>query len=308
MEEMENRAINNSIRASAATLINDCDHNYRQQIHDAAERIVSRLDRSRVILLAGPSGSSKTTTAENIAMFLANYEVNCSVVSMDDYYLDRDSGRYPLDEEGELDFESPLGLDIDLLNEQMEALAQGREVMLPRFDFVKQARDPEGYHPMRLAENEAVIFEGINALNPLFTGKNPDAIRVFVAPTSPIVRKGKVLFDCEKIRLLRRTVRDYNFRGTTPEATLSRWASVRRGERLYILPYSGTADITIDSTLGYEVPVLGYIAKPLYEALAPDVPQRQLIDEILKALPAIAPIAPEMVPDSSVLRREFMKD
>ena len=308
MDNMENRSINYSIRASAATLINECDHNYRQQVHDAAEKIAEHLSRSRVILLSGPSGSSKTTTAENIAMFLGHYDVTCHVVSLDDYYLNRDSGKYPLDDEGNLDFESPLGLDIDLINEHMDALAKGKQVMLPRFDFVKQARDPEGFRPMQLGEKEAVIFEGINALNPLFTEKNPDAVRVFVAPTTPIVRKGKVLFDCEKIRLLRRTVRDYNFRGATPEDTLSRWASVRRGERLFILPYAPTADITIDSTLGYEVPVLGYIAKPLYEKLPQDIPQRKLLDEILEALPAIAPIAPEMVPESSLLRREFLKD
>lgn len=304
---MENRTINNSIRNSAATLINECDHNYRQQVHDAAEKIAEQLHQSRVILLSGPSGSSKTTTAENIAVFLSHYGITCYVVSLDDYYLDRDSGRYPLDDEGNLDFESPLGLDIELINEHMELLAAGKQIMLPRFDFVAQARDPEGARPLQIGDKEAVIFEGINALNPLFVQKNPNAVRVFVAPSTPIVRKGKVLFDCEKIRLLRRTVRDLNFRGAMPENTLSRWASVRRGEELYILPYAHTADITIDSTLGYEVPVLGYIAKPLFESLPMDIPQRRLVDEILEALPAIAPIAPEMVPESSLLRREFLK-
>ena len=127
-----------------------------------------------------------------------------------------------------------------------------------------------------------------------------------MAPTTPLTRKGKVLFDCEKIRLLRRTVRDLNHRNESALGTLSIWASVMRGERKYITPYASTADITIDSTLGYEVPVLGYIVKPMYEQLPQDVPQRELVDQILEALPAIAPIAPEMVPDSSLLRKEFL--
>lgn len=303
---MEIRDINNAIRASAGAFISDCDHHYRHQVHDAAGRIAENLHKSRVILLSGPSGSSKTTTAENIAIFLSHYDVRCHMVSMDDYYLDRDSGKYPLDEEGNLDFESPLGLDIDLLNANLEGLAQGRQVEIPRFDFINKARDPKGSRPLQLGDKEVVIVEGINALNPLFTERNPEAHRVFIAPTTPITRKGKVLFDCEKIRLLRRMVRDFNFRGQSPEGTLAMWKSVRRGERLFVMPYAETADITIDTTLGYEIPVLGYLAKPMLEALPHDVPQRKLIDEILEALPAIAPIAPELVPESSLLRREFI--
>lgn len=303
---MEIRDINNAIRASAGAFISECDHHYRQQVHDAAERIAARLSQSRVILLSGPSGSSKTTTAENIAIFLSHYDVRCHMVSMDDYYLDRDSGKYPLDDEGNLDFESPLGLDIDLMNQNMDALARGEPTQIPRFDFLKRARDPLAWRTLQLAPNEVVIFEGINALNPLFTERNPDAQRVFIAPTTPITRKGKVLFDCEKIRLLRRMVRDFNFRGQSPEGTLAMWSSVRRGERLFVMPYAPTADITIDTTLGYEVPVLGYLAKPMLEKLPEDVPQRKLVDEILEALPAIAPIAPELVPESSLLRREFI--
>ena len=192
------------------------------------------------------------------------------------------------------------------MNAHLEGLARGERVEIPRFDFLAKARDPMGGRPLQLSANEVVIIEGINALNPLFTDRNPEAQRVFIAPTTPITRKGKVLFDCEKIRLLRRMVRDFNFRGQSPEGTLAMWKSVRRGERLFVMPYASTADITIDTTLGYEVPVLGYLAKPLLEALPADVPQRKLIDEILEALPAIAPIAPELVPESSLLRREFI--
>ena len=303
---MEIRDINNAIRASAGTFISECDHNYRHQVHDAAEKIAENLRKSRVILLSGPSGSSKTTTAENIAIFLSHYDVRCHMVSMDDYYLDRNSGKYPLDEEGNIDFESPLGLDIELLNENLEGLARGERVQIPHFNFLTKSRDVNGGRSLQLGENEVVIVEGINALNPLFTERNPEAHKVFIAPTTPITRKGKVLFDCEKLRLLRRMVRDFNFRGQSPEGTLAMWKSVRRGERLFVMPYAETADITIDTTLGYEIPVLGYLAKPMLEALPEDVPQRKLIDEILEALPAIAPIAPEMVPESSLLRREFI--
>ncbi len=303
---MELRQINYAIRASAGSFISDCDDHYRQQVRDAAETIARRLDRSRVILLSGPSGSSKTTTAQNLALYLKYYDVHCHMVSLDDYYLDRDSGNYPLDEEGNLDFESPLGLDLSLLNAQMAALARGERVELPRFDFLKKARDPLGGRPLQLSGQDVVIFEGINALHPLLSEKTPEAHRVFIAPTTPITRRGKVLFDCEKIRLLRRMVRDFKFRGQSPEGTLAMWKSVRRGERLYIMPYAGQAEITIDTTLGYEIPVLGHLAKPMLLALPEDVPQRALVDEILQALPAVAPIAPEFVPESSLLAREFL--
>ena len=304
---MDNYTINQAIRASADHFIAQCDHAYRVQVFEAAQAIAAHVEKCPVILLSGPSGSSKTTTAENIAGFLTSFGVRCHMVSLDDYYRDRAAGDYPRDEEGNIDLESPLGLDIDLLNEQLKALSRGEEIEVPCFDFTRQARDPERARRLRLAPGEAVLFEGINALNPIFTGPNPDAIRVYVAPTTPIERKGKVLFDCEKIRLLRRTIRDNNFRGQSPLATLGMWQSVRRGERLFITPYAPTADLTIDTTLGYEVPVLGYLAKPLLEQLPQDVPQRQLVDEILQALPAIAPIAPDLVPPDSLLRREFLK-
>ena len=304
---MENRDINDRIRESAGEFIAECDHHYRQQAHDAAETVAGLIPaRGKVILLAGPSGSSKTTTAKFIGEYLQHFGVRCHIISLDDYYYNFDSGRYPLDEEGKEDLESPLGLDLRLLNRHMDALNSGKEVKIPYFDFSTRKRDRGGARPLQLGADEAVIFEGINGLNPLITDRNPDAIRVFVAPTTPLTRKGKVLFDCEKIRLLRRMVRDFNYRAATPELTLNQWASVMRGERMYIAPYSHTADITIDSTLGYEVPVLGYILTPMLETLPQDVPQRPIIDEILRAIPSIAPIAPELVPESSLLRKEFL--
>ncbi len=304
---MENRDINDRIRTSAGTFIAECDHNYRQQLHDAAEAIAGHLsERGPVILLSGPSGSSKTTTAKFIGEYLTHFGVRSHIISLDDYYYNFDSGRYPLDEDGKQDLESPLGLDLNLLNRHMTALAAGKEVKIPYFDFCSRKRDRGGARPLRLGENEAVIFEGINALNPLIADRHPEAIRVFVAPTTPLTRKGKVLFDCEKIRLLRRTVRDLNYRNESPLGTLAVWASVMRGEQKYISPYAPSADITIDSTLGYEVPVLGYIVKPMYEQLPQDVPQRSLVDAILQALPAIAPISPDLVPESSLLRKEFL--
>lgn len=304
---MDNYSINQAIRQSADHFINDCDHAYRVQVFAAAEAIAARMDRSPIILLSGPSGSSKTTTAENIAGFLCNFGVRCHMISLDDYYRDRAAGDYPRDEDGNLDLESPYGLDIDLLNEHMAALGRGEAIEVPHFNFAAQARDPDKTRTLRLGAHEAVLFEGINALNPLFTDPHPDATRVYVAPTTPITSDGRVLFDCEKIRLLRRTIRDNNFRGQPPLGTLSMWASVRRGERLFIAPYADTAHIKIDTTLGYEIPVLGYLIQPLFEALPQDVPQRQLVDEVLQALPYIDPIGADLVPETSLLRREFLK-
>lgn len=303
---MDNLTINQAIQASASRFIARCDHAYRVQVFDTARAISRRIGRCPVILLSGPSGSSKTTTAENLAGFLTSFGVRCHVIGLDDYYRDRNAPDYPRDEAGALDLESPLGLDIALLNEQMQALSRGEEITVPCFDFAAQRRDESRARSFRLQAGEAVIFEGINALNPIFTRPNPNATRVFVCPQTPITCRGRVIFNNEKIRLLRRIVRDMNHRGQPPLATLQMWDSVRRGERLYIQPYTDAADLRIDTTLGYEVPVLGYLAKPLLEQLPPDAPQAELVRSILEALPAVQPISPELVSPDSLLRREFL--
>lgn len=287
--------------------IAQCDAYYADQFKDAASMIVARRPISPVILLSGYSGSGKTTTAEKIAERLKRYGIDCHMISLDDYYRTRADGGYPRTETGELDLESPLGLDIELLNAQMAALERYEEISVPHFDFTTQARDESKWRKLHLKENEVVLFEGINALNPIFTEKNPRATRIFVAPLSPLTQNGDVILGGEELRVLRRCVRDYNFRNYSPLQTLGMWHNIRRGERLYINPFKDAAHIVIDTAHGYELPVLGYLAKPLFEQLPPDAPFKYITDSILRVLPELPQLDAALLRPDCLLKKEFMK-
>ncbi len=287
--------------------IAQCDAHYADQFKDAASIIAARRPISPVILLSGYSGSGKTTTAEKISERLQRYGIRCHMISLDDYYRTRSLGGYPRTESGELDLESPLGLDIALLNEQMAALERYEPIRVPHFDFTAQARDESAWRDLQIKENEVVLFEGINALNPIFTEKNPHATRIFVAPLSPLTQNGDIVLGGEELRILRRCVRDYNFRNYSPLQTLSMWHNIRRGERLYINPYKDNAHTMIDTAHGYELSVLGYIAKPLFEQLPDDAPFKYLTDSILRVLPELPQLDGGLLSPDCLLKKEFMK-
>ena len=297
--------INQAIQTDPAGYVRACDAAYYEQIQSVAEDIVCR--GQHIIFLAGPSSSGKTTTAQAIASALSALGIRCHAISMDDYYLDVTEADYPRNERGEIDLESPLCLDVDLFNRQMEALHDGAQVELPHFDFTTRRRDRLLRRPLQLGAEEAVIVEGIHALNDMFTACNPHAYTVYVDLYSHVELEGQIVFQRSWTRLLRRIIRDHNYRNTPIAQTLQLWGNVRAGEERYILPYCQKAHILIDTALGYEVPVLGTALGPELAALPPAVPQRDIVDQILSALPRFTPLDSDLVPETSLLKREFIK-
>ena len=227
------------------------------------------------------------------------------MISLDDYYRSKSEPDFPRTKDGEPDLEAPEGLDIALLGRHLEALDQGGEIVVPHFDFQLQSQVPEQYQTIRLHDQEVVIFEGIHGLTPLLTGKNPEATRLFVSTASSVYDNDVEVFDRVWMRVLRRIVRDYNFRAASAEETLGMWRNVRLGEKKYITPFKGSAHYAIDSSHGYEVAAFRTIAEPMLLKLE-EHPQPKLVDLILEGLESFDPLDLEYVPETSLVREEFL--
>ena len=297
--------INRALETDPVGYVAQCDELYDSRIKKAADLAISRLDKSRVILLAGPSSSGKTTTASRVKKALADRGVFAHMVSLDDYYRPKHDPDFPKTKSGDPDLEAPDALDIDLLGQHLEFLDEGREILVPHFDFRRQSQAPENFWPLKLHENEAVIFEGIHGLNPILTLKNPEATRLFVSTASSVYADDVEIFDRVWMRVLRRIVRDYNFRASSAEETLGMWKNVRLGEKRFISPYKKYAHYAIDSSLGYEVAAFRPIAEPMLLKLE-EHPQPKLVDLILEGLESFTPIDPMSLPETSLLREEFL--
>ena len=298
--------INERCRADAAGYIAECDAVYAKRLENAADRIMENMSRSPIVLLSGPSGSGKTTTAMKICEVLEDRGVRTHSVSMDDYFKTVSPETTPRTASGAYDLESPLCLDMDLLNKHFSALSKGEKIYVPRYDFVHQARLMRYGRALRLKENEIVVFEGIHALNDSITDEHPEAFKLYISARSNILDDdGKVVFKGTWMRLMRRTVRDYLFRGTEAQQTLSHWANIRRGEKLYISPFKDKADLQFDSSFAYEVPVLNNTATELFAAMPEDTPRYQELRSILPAFELFEDVSPDLLADDSLLR-EFI--
>ncbi len=297
--------INFALRTDPKGFVKRCDNLYDNRIGKAADMVLSRLKLSRIALLAGPSSSGKTTTASRIKKALAERGVYAHMISLDDYYRPKSDPDYPRTRDGEFDLEAPEGLDTALLGRHLEALDRGEEILVPYFDFKLQAPVPEKFHPLKLRDNEVVIFEGIHGLNPMLTDKNPDATRLFVSTASSIYDNDVEVFDRVWMRVLRRIVRDFYFRASSAEETLGLWRNVRIGEKKYITPFKNSAHYAIDSSLGYEVAAFRTIAEPMLIE-AEEHPQPKLVDLILEGLESFDPLDPNELPETSLLKEEFL--
>ena len=292
-------------KADPAAFLAECDGAYHKRISRAVDRILERMEISPIVLLSGPSGSGKTTSALKLEEELERRGVNAHTISLDNYFKTMDRSTAPRTPEGDIDYESPQCLDMELLSRHFTALSNGEEIMIPKYEFVRQMRNDSRGTPLKLGKNEIAIFEGIHALNDQIAGRHPQATKLYISARSN-VNEGSVLrFTGTWMRLTRRAVRDYNFRGTDVEDTLDMWANVRRGEKLYISPFKNKADIIFDSSLPYEVSVMKNYALPLLRAVPEENDRRSELLELIDAFRYFQPIDPELVAKDSLLR-EFI--
>jgi len=275
-----------------------------KKIAEIADRIVAQRDSVHVVLIAGPSSSGKTTFAKKLSVQLRVVGRNPIPISLDDYYKNREDT--PRDEDGNYDFEALEALDVELLNENLLGLLRGGEVRIPVFDFASGARKPEG-RPLTLPERSILILEGIHGLNDLLTPLIPRRAkyRIYVSALTQLNLDDHTRVSTTDNRLIRRIVRDSQFRGHQAIRTLSMWPSVRRGEDRNIFPFQNSADSAFNSALDYELAVLKVYAEPLLATVKPDVPEYEDARALLAFLGNFAPLPTRWVPPTSILR-EFI--
>ena len=297
--------INSRAAGDPECFARECEAIFNRKVEEVAATIAERMPVSRVVFLSGPSGSGKTTTAKKICDALEGVGVYAHTVSMDRYFTTVDPETAPRTYDGEIDFESPQCLDLELLIKHFDVLERGEEAIIPYFNFRSQARDPVKAEPLKLGRDEAVIFEGIHALNDLLADKHPNAFKLYISARSDIMAGNEICFKRTWTRLLRRVVRDELFRGTGASETLKMWANVRSGEKEYISPYKYKADVLFDSSMQYEVPVMKRFA---LKALSHIPEHTERIEELQGMLPRLMEfeeVDPALVPQDSILR-EFI--
>ena len=297
--------INKRIKTDVEEFLAECDQAYAQRVSLAADKILANLERSPIVLLSGPSGSGKTTTAMKIAEELRRRGVNSHAVALDNYFKTMNRRTAPRTPEGDIDYESPLCMDMELLDQHFTALSAGEEILVPRFEFARQMRNDSLGTPPKLEKNEIAIFEGIHALNDDIAGRHPEAAKLYISARSNVNEGAVLRFKGTWMRLTRRAVRDYNFRGTDVAETLEMWANVRRGEKLYISPFKNRADVIFDSSLPYEVSVMRNYALPLLRAVPEENDRHDELLELIDAFQFFEPIDPKLVARDSLIR-EFI--
>ncbi len=281
---------------------------HEQRIAAIAQEIYQRHETqgARLVLIAGPSSSGKTTFAKRLAIQLLAHGLRPFTMELDNYFIDRDLT--PFDEAGERDFDSLSAVNVPLFNRQLAELTKGAETRLPRFDFLL-GKSVEG-RLVRLAENQIVIIEGIHGLNPALVPHIPPEtlFRVYVSALTPLNLDRHNRVPTTDLRLLRRIVRDASFRGRSATNTLSGWGSVRRGEKRNIFPYQENADVMFNSALVYELAALRPFAEPLLLQVEPDTNEHIEANRLLSFLRWVQPMTPAqigLIPDTSLLR-EFI--
>lgn len=275
-----------------------------KQIVNIAEQIMGGDKGIKAVLIAGPSSSGKTTFSKKLALALEINGIKPINISLDDYYLPKD--QVPVDEYGEKDLETVHALNIPLLNENLIDLMDGKETYLPINDFKKGIQNLKG-RKLKLQSNNILIIEGIHALNDELTQRVPrDAkFKIYISALTGLNLDDNNRISSTDNRLLRRMVRDYNFRRYSAENTFDIWPSVNRGEKKYIFPYQSTADVAFNSALPYEIAVLKIYAEPLLKTIKPNNKNYSEAIRMLNLLNNFSPIPADLVPTDSLLR-EFI--
>jgi uridine kinase len=278
-----------------------------RKLADIAQQIYERCDSIRMVLIAGPSSSGKTTSAKRLAIELMVLGLKPIAVSLDDYY--RGKAETPKDENGEPDYECLEALDVPFLNEQLLALYRGGEITLPVYDFKTGSRKETGGKKIKLEGGNILIVEGIHGLNDALTHSidRGTKFKVYISALTQLNLDDHNRIPTSDNRLLRRMVRDSQFRGMDAVGTLKMWPNVQAGERKYIFPFQASSDAAFNSALDYELSVLKYYADPLLRAVKPRQIEYAEASRLLSFLENFTPIPPQYVPGTSILR-EFIGD
>ena len=297
--------INREIRnGNADEVIRESEWLQSRQLEEFAEKIVE--NRKKVVLIAGPSSSGKTTTAKRICAEIERITGNDPLyLGTDDYFVER--GTTPLGPDGKPDFEGLGAVDLELFNRQMEDLLAGKEVDIPEFDFVNGTK-VFGKRKTTLKKNQILVIEGIHSLNDVLTENIPrqDKFKIYISPLTQIGIDRHNRISTADARLLRRMVRDNQFRGYNAEATLESWPKVRAGESVNIFPYSSSADVVFNSSTVYETNMLKTFAEPLLKAIPESSEQYDEAKRILMFMKYFDKIeSTDAVPDNAILR-EFI--
>lgn len=301
--------INKRAAEDPAGFARECEAIFNRKVEESAAMMAERaaLNGSHVVFLSGPSGSGKTTTAQKICDALERLGIRAQTISLDRYYTTPNKETSPLTADGEFDLESPYCLDLELLNRHFKMIERGEEISIPHYDFERQARDLTKSTPLKLDNDEIVIFEGIHALNDMLTEGHTGAFKLYISARSDIAWGGGIHFKRTWTRLLRWVVRDELFRGTGAANTLKMWAIVRDGEKKYISPFKHKADILFDSSMEYEVPVMRRYALKAFNDLHESTRRFEELRELLPILQRFEEVDPALVPPDSILR-EFIGD
>ena len=300
--------LNEAVKSgSVVDLINLSEALHERMYADIADQIFARQGSVKIVFIAGPSSSGKTSTSKRLALQCRILGMNPKVIELDNYFVDRE--HTPRDENGDYDFEALGAMDLDFLGKQLNELLEGKEVEIPRFDFKEGKRYFNGSF-MQLHEKDILIMEGIHALNPaMIPGVDPSKVfRVYASALTSLSIDENNNISTSDNRMLRRMIRDNRTRGIVPEDTIMRWASVRRGENKNIFPYQENADAVFNSAHIFELPVLKYYAEPLLRRISPLSPAYTEAVRLLKFLGYIVALTPEeiaVIPPTSILR-EFI--
>ncbi|MDE6321379.1 MAG: nucleoside kinase [Muribaculaceae bacterium] len=298
-----NRAV---LEGRSADLINVAEALHDKKIANISDDITRRYNEggARIVLIAGPSSSGKTTTSKRLAIQLMTNLLKPRLISLDDYFVDRD--KTPLDEWGDYDYESLYALDLKLFNEHINRLRAGEEVELPRYNFETGQREYRGDR-ISLPEGSILLIEGIHGLNPELTAHIPEVMkyRIYVSALTTLSIDDHNWVPTTDNRLLRRIIRDHKYRGVSATDTIRRWPSVRRGEEKWIFPYQENADAMFNSSLLFELGVMKEYGESLLKNVPHDIPEYAEAYRLLTFLGYFQPIGDKLIPPTSLLR-EFL--
>lgn len=299
-----NRAIE---EGRSPMIVNVAEALHEKSIANISDAITSRYHDggARIVLIAGPSSSGKTTFTKRLSIQLMTNLLVPRMISLDDYFVNRD--KTPRDEDGELDYESLYALDIEQFNKDLNDLLDGKEVQLPTYSFELGQRTYKESKKMKLCDNSVLLIEGIHGLNPELTAAVEEKMkyRVYVSALTTIAIDDHNWVPTTDNRLLRRIVRDYKYRGTSPIDTIKRWPSVRRGEEKWIFPFQENADIMFNSSLLFEMSVMKERAEQVLRTVPQDVSEYTEAYRLRRFLNYFKPINAKLIPPTSLLR-EFL--